>query len=306
MSEIEHIKQLVRQGDLYRVQGLLEDSIAKYQELLKFIQKHERFSKDKKIVDAVTTRIRMVEEDLVDIDRADESPELSEEVQDLIQNLFSFSKDKQTSAVEGAIALAKFGQHNKALAEFERLLKQGIMPLEVGKNILRWHLTFSSENAAVMQFKLWMSRNELSKEHLKYLRDFLENILVKRGIQADLPEIFDVPHESGQNGIVVVEEEKSVDISSIVVQLPKGPLKGESVEFEVSFQTGNTVSFIIPAEKRELIGSLEPELRLEDIQCYSQIAIFNTDGVVSGKTRITSGPRRRDYSLDITLDEGGS
>jgi tetratricopeptide (TPR) repeat protein len=305
MSEREHIKQLVRQGDLYRVQGLLEDSIEKYQELLQFIQSHERFSKDKKIMDAITTRIRMVEEDLVEVDQEDETPELSEDVQDLIKKLFAFSKDKQTSAVEGAIALAKFGQHDKALAEFERLLRKGIMPLEVGKNILRWHFTFSSPDAAVMQFKLWVSRDELSKEHLKYLRDFLENILEKRGIQADLPEVLVAPHEKDHNRIEI-EVEKSIDISSIAVQLPRGPLKGETAEFEVSFQSGNTISFIIPADEKELVESFRPNLRLEEIQCYSQIAVFNTSGVVTGNTRITSGPRRQDYSLDITIDEGSS
>ena len=303
MSEREHIKSLIRQGDLYRVQGLLKDSKEKYQELLQFIQNHERFSKDKKIMDAITTRIRMVEEDLVKIDQAEETPELSEEVQDLIQKLFSFSKDKQTSAVEGAIALAKFGQHDKALAEFERLLKDGILPLEVGKNILRWHLTFSSPDAAVIQFKLWVSRNELSKEHLKYLRGFLENILEKRGIKADLPEVVEAPHEKGQTK---KKEEKSIDISSVVVQLPGGPLKGETSEFEVTFQSGNTISFIIPADEKDLAEAFKPELRLEEIQCYSQIAVFNSSGVVAGNTRITSGSREGDYSLDITIDEGSS
>ena len=190
---------MIRQGDLYRVQGLLKDSKEKYQELLQFIQNHERFSEDKKIMDAITTRIRMVEEDLVETDQAEETPELSEEVQDLIQKLFSFSKNKETAAVEGAIALTKFGQHDKALAEFERLLKEGILPLEVGKNILRWHLTFSSPDTAVIQFKLWVSRKELSKEHLKYLRGFLENILEKRGIKADLPEVVEAPHKKRSN-----------------------------------------------------------------------------------------------------------
>ena len=305
MSEKEYIKNLVRQGDLYRVQGLLEDSMEKYQELLQFIQNHERFSKDKKIMDAITTRIRMVEEDMVEIDQADETPELSENVQNLIKKLFAFSKDTQTSAVEGAIALAKFGQHDKALAEFERLLKKGILPLEVGKNILRWHFAFSSPDAAVMQFKLWVSRDELSKDHMKYLRGFLENILEKRGIQADLPKVSAAPHETDHNRIEI-EVEKSIDISSIAVTLPKGPLEGNTAEFEVSFQSGNTISFIIPANKKELVESFRPDLRLEEIQCYSQIAVFNTSGVVTGNTRITSGPRKSDYSLDITIDEGGS
>lgn len=304
MSEREHIKSLIRQGDLYRVQGLLKDSKEKYQELLQFIQNHERLSKDKKIMDAITTRIRMVEEDLVETDQAEETPELSEEVQDLIQKLFSFSKNKETAAVEGAIALTKFGQHDKALAEFERLLKEGILPLEVGKNILRWHLTFSSPDTAVIQFKLWVSRKELSKEHLKYLRGFLENILEKRGIKADLPEVVEAPHKKGQTK--KKEEEKSIDISSVVVRLPGGPLKSETLEFEVTFQSGNTISFIIPADEKDLAEAFRPELRLEEIECYSQIAVFNSSGIVAGNTKITSGSREGDYSLDITIDEGSS
>ena len=212
MSAREHIMSLVRQGDLYRVQGLLEDSREKYQETLQFIKRHEQFSKDKKIMDAVTTRIRMVEEDLDEIENADEAPELSEDVQNLIQELFSFSKDEMTSAIEGAIALARFGQHDKALSEFERLLKEGILPLEVGKNILRLHLTFSSPDAAVMQFKLWVSRSELSKGHLKYLRKFLENILEKRGMKADLPAVIETNREKDHTE--TEEEEKGTSEKS--------------------------------------------------------------------------------------------
>jgi hypothetical protein len=75
------------------------------------------------------------------------------------------------------------------------------------------------------------------------------------------------------------------------------------LEFEVTFQSGNTISFIIPAEEKDLAEAFRPELRLEGIQCYSQIAVFNSSGVVAGNTKITSGSREGDYSLDLAIDE---
>ncbi|UCF56018.1 MAG: hypothetical protein JSW15_07880, partial [Deltaproteobacteria bacterium] len=292
------VKSLAREAELYRSQGLLDAAKEKYQELLQFIQNDERYSKDKKLVDAVSKKIQTVEENLTEVAEEDK-PELSEEVQNLIQKLFSFAKNKETAAIEGAVALAKFGQYEKALAEFKRLLNEGILPLEAAKNILRCHLTLSSPDVAIVQFKRWVSRNDFPKGDLKYLRGFLQNILEKRGIEADLPEVVVPAHEKAKRK---KKEEEVLDISSVGVQFKNGPLKGEMVEFEVTFQSGNTVSVIIPADEKQLLEAFEPGLRLPNMQCYSLIAVFNGSGVVSGKSEITSGPKKGNYTLDITID----
>jgi len=299
MSDKKQVKSLAREAELYRSQGLLDAAKEKYQELLQFIQNHERYSKDKKLVDAVSKKIQTVEENLTEVAESQEKPELSEEVQNLIQKLFSFAKNKETAAIEGAVALAKFGQYEKALAEFKRLLNEGILPLEAAKNILRCHLTLSSPDVAIVQFKRWVSRNDFPKGDLKYLRGFLQNILEKRGIEADLPEVVVPAHEKAKRK---KKEEEVLDISSVGVQFKNGPLKGEMVEFEVTFQSGNTVSVIIPADEKQLLEAFEPGLRLPNMQCYSLIAVFNGSGVVSGKSEITSGPKKGNYTLDITID----
>ena len=85
------------------------------------------------------------------------------------------------------------------------------------------------------------------------------------------------------------------------VPLNWGPLKGETVEFEVSFQSGNTISVVVPSDKTHLQEAFRPGLKLEDMQCYSLIAVFNGTGVVSGKSEITSGPKKGDFALDITI-----
>ncbi|MBE9592781.1 MAG: hypothetical protein IMF19_04805, partial [Proteobacteria bacterium] len=133
MSDKERIKSLIKEAALYQKQGLFEESKEKYEEILTFIQDHERYSKDKKLIDAVKGKIRIAEDNLDEIDKTTETPALSQEIQDLISRLFSSSKDKDMAAIEGAVALAKFGQYEKALAEFQRLIEEGKMPLVAAK-----------------------------------------------------------------------------------------------------------------------------------------------------------------------------
>lgn len=307
MSDKEHIKALAKEAEIYRSQGLLSGAKQKYQEILQFVQKHDRYSKDKKLINAVKKKITAIEENLAEVLEAPEKPEVSEDVQNLIQKLFSFSKDQQTSQIEGAVALAKFGQYEKALNEFKRLLKEGILPLDAAKNILRCHLTLSSPDVAIYQFKRWVSRGDFQAGDLKYLRGFLQKYLEKRGIQAALPEVVEAPQEKEERKKKKTKkkkEEEVLDISSVGVQFQNGPLKGKMEEFEVTFQTGNTISVIIPSDRKDLLKTLEPGLRLKDMQCYSLIAVFNGSGVVSNKSVISSGPKRGHYTLDITIDGG--
>ena len=299
MSDKERIKSLIKEAALYQKQGLFEESKEKYEEILTFIQDHERYSKDKKLIDAVKGKIRIVEDNLDEIDKTTETPALSQEIQDLISRLFSSSKDKDMAAIEGAVALAKFGQYEKALAEFQRLIEEGKMPLVAAKNTLMCHMAVSSPDAAIAQFEQWVSRDAFSRSDLKYIRTFLENTLEKQGIKVDLPKVDEAPAEEGK------PEEKEVDIidiSSVSVQLANGPRKGETVEFEVTFQLGNKISTIIPAQQKDLADAFKNGLRLSEMQCFSPIAIFNARGTVSGLRMITSGPRRGDHALDITID----
>jgi tetratricopeptide (TPR) repeat protein len=299
MSDKERIKVLIKEAALYQKQGLFEESKEKYEEILAFIQHDERYVKDKKLIDAVKDKIRIIEENLDEIDKSAETPMLSEEVQDLISRLFSSSKDKDMAAIEGAVALAKFGQYQKALEEFQRLIEEGKMPLVAAKNALMCHMAVSSPDAAIAQFTQWVSRDTFSRTDLKYIRTFLENTLEKQGIKVDLPKVDEAPAEEGE------PEEKEVDIidiSSVGVQLANGLRKGETVEFEVTFQLGNKISIIIPAQQRDLANAFKTGLRLSEMQCFSPLAIFNARGTVSDLRIITSGPRRGDHALDITID----
>ena len=299
MSDKELITSLIKQAELYRTQGLLSNAKEKYLEALKMIKNHEIYSKDMKLIDGLKDKIRIVEHTLTEIDLAPETPELSQEVQGLIIKRFSFSQDKEIGKIEGALALAKFGQYERAVAEFQRLIEEGVLPMMAAKNMLKCHLTLSSPDAAIDQFKIWVSGSLFTKVDLNSLRTFLERSLERKGIKADLPKVVKAtPGESKAKE----KESDDLELSSVSVQLEKGPRKGESVEFEVTFQSGNTISTIISANQKDLVDAFDPDLQLAEIQCYSPLAVFNTTGTVSKKTKIPSGPKRGDYSLDIKID----
>jgi len=299
MFEQEQIRSLVKEAQLYKSQGLLAESREKYLKVLQFIGEDQQSLNHGQLVGVVKNRIRAVEEDMTEIDQATLAPELSHNVQNLINRVFAISNDKERAEFKGAVALAKFGQYERALEEFHRLLKKGTMPVVAAKNIIMCHLAFSSAEAAAGQFEQWVSRDMLSKDDLKEIRSFLKNALEKDGIEARLPEIDEPPLEPDE-----IEEEEDTGvlaISSICVPLEEGPLKGDMVEFDVTCQTDNIISLIVKANQKDLLDIFRLGTRLSYIQCYSPAAVLRCSGTVFGKTGIKFGPKKGDYALEIIL-----
>jgi adenylate cyclase len=127
MSDIGYLVSLVKEAEIYRGQGLLEESRETYARLLAFVQYHKSFMTNRELIHAVEEKIKTVDRELMDRDLRVEIPDLSEELQGLISKLFSFSSNQDVAAIEGAVALAKFGQYEKALAELQKLIDRGIL-----------------------------------------------------------------------------------------------------------------------------------------------------------------------------------
>ena len=301
MADQDYIKSLVKEADLYRDQGLLAQAKGTYSKVLEFVKKNEKLRNHKKLRDAIGGKIKEIEERLSETREETAAPDLSGDVQDLIKKLFCHSQDENASAVEGAIALAKFGQHERAITEFQRLLKDGIMPVVVAKNIIRCHLALSSPSEAIDQYEQWLSGDLLSKGELEQIRMLLQNTLERKGINVRLPGDDESAWEGEKTG---KKEADVLDISSVGVRLAGGARKGRMVEFDVTFQSGNVISVVVSGNEKDLMESLQVGIALPDMQFYSPIAIFQGKGVVSGKAKIGSGPKQGDYILDIRIESG--
>lgn len=301
MSNQLKIKSLFKEAEIYQNQGLLTQSREKYLKALQLVRETRATSNHQQLVDGIKERIRTVEKHMAEIDEANETPELSKEVQNLIRDSFSFSIDKEAAAIEGAAALVEFGQVEQALTEFRRLLKEGCLPLLAAKNVIRCLLALSSPDGAIEEFKRWVSEDTFSKPDLICLRAFLENAFEERGVNAELPELGRTP-----SAICSVEEEEEdpLRISSVIVRLENGISKCKLAEFEVTLHSDSIVNVIVSAEQKELVKAFRPGIRLSDMQFFSPMGLFRSSGMISAMRKISRGPKQGGYLLDISIEEG--
>jgi hypothetical protein len=293
--------------------------MGKYKKTMELIQGSEQLKSRTNLVAGISKKINVLEKDIHKIEAAADKPEVSAKVQDLIKKLFTASEDKDqdTVALDGAIALAKFGQHERALLEFKELLAKDSVRVVAAKNIIRCHMANTSVDAAVDQYEQWLSSDLFVPGELNKLRFFLESILKKEGIEKELPtsEIQAAPPEptiempeieEAKIEVLAIKKDEDhddevLDINSIGITLDSGPRKGEIVELDVSFQSGNVISLLITGTDTDLIELFNVGETLHNIQFYSPIAMFGGSGIVDTKTHIESGPRRGDYSIDLKV-----
>jgi hypothetical protein len=311
----KQLTAMLQEAELYRAQGLIAEARVKYQDAYAFVRGIANLKNKDSLLKAIEAKFKAISDTKDRVDQGPSSTELSEKAQDLIKNLFSFSetKDADRAALEGAVALAKFGQFDRSLNELQPLLQREGIRVEAAKNILRCHMATSSSEEAIGQYHQWCSEDLFKPNQLEMVRVYLEDILQKKGIDADLPSPFaestsgavttevtdvDVAVEAEESGDT---EEEFLDITSIGITLDNGPHQGNMVEFDVNFQSGSMLSLIISKKDQSLIEGLTAGMKLEDIQFFSPIAIFNGSGVVSSKTQIKSGPKQGDFCLDIRI-----
>ncbi|MGD8366981.1 MAG: hypothetical protein PVG78_05030 [Desulfobacterales bacterium] len=306
------IKALLQEAELYRSQGLLRESIGKYQSAIEILEKIEKVKNRETLLQAIARKIEGVEKDLSAFESATTAPEMSPEVQDLIKEKFSFAGDAESGALEGAIALAKFGQYGRALEEFRSLLGNEDVYIAAAKNIIRCHISRETIDEGIEEYRSWAAGKFFNSSQMENLRVFFQGLLDKRGVEKTVSA---APAEEEDEGIDAgalaleleeaedagVQEDELLDISSIGVLMEDGPQKDERVEFDVSFQSGNEISMLIPNRDRHLIEHLRVGTKLKNIEFYSPFAMFQGSGIVTANTKIATGPKRGDYSLDIKV-----
>ena len=305
MDLAKQIKTLIKEAELYKSQGLLNESKQKFDSARKLILKNEKIKNRQNLIDAISKKIKAVEKGIDKIAKAAATPELSAKVQDLVKKLFAFSEDSNDdlAELEGAIALAKFGQYERALIEFNKLIKKDSIRVVTAKNIIKCHMELSSVEDAVDQYRQWLSSGIFTKGQSDNLRLFFEKILDKKGIDKTvLPSDEELElDEKAKIDAYTEEGEEFLDIISIGITMNNGPTKGVTVEFDVSFQSGNLISLIISGRDIKMIDDLKVGTILNDVQFFSPIAILNGKCLIAAKKKIEAGPKHGDYSVDIRI-----
>jgi hypothetical protein len=297
----EKLNVFLNEARVYQSQGLLAQAKEKYLDILELLKTGSELSGTKKLIGEVNNKIKAIQQELEEIDNEKETPQLSEEHQDLIRNIFSYSKSKNMAAVEGAVALADFGQYDKALIEFQGLLNNEMIPkMVVAKNMLRCHVTLGSPQKAIDQIKSWAEDSHFSQSELIFLQNFLENLLKEEDI---LDFVFDPVIDSADHYVPGKNVEDFFEIYSVRIQPCYDSRDKTAVDLDVTYQVGNTFRFHIKADQKNMLSRFNPGDHLDRVQCYSPSSLFNTSGTVSNKTKIASGPLKGDYTVELTISE---
>lgn len=340
MNLKDKIKSLLKQGSLYRSQGLLIEAISRYDEAIELIQANDKIKNKATLIEGIQKKRQEAGGALDKFEAAPETPEIDAKIQDLIKQQFAFSEDKDKGALEGAIALAKFGQFQRALEEFQKLLAIESIRVDAAKNIIRCYMALETLPDAVSEFKKWETQGDFPPIHLNKIKVFFEATLERAGmgdalaeaastaaaddppearLEMDEPTIEMIELDEAKPVVEVVEvpeiqapeievpepdDDEILDINSIGFTPDKGPLKDKMLELNVSFQSGDIISLLIPGRDRDIIDYMVRDLSIENAQFYSPMAIFSGTGKVIGKTKIESGPRRGDYSVDVKVIAG--
>jgi len=291
----ETIKTLFREIEVYRSHSLFEEAKGKCRKLAKLIQQNDRIKNRQDLLNIIAQKIQTLEKESCKVEEAAASAQMTTREQELVKKLFAFSEesDEDSAVWEGATALLIFGQFNKALSEFQKLISRDSLRVDAAKSILRCHIGLSSLDEAVRQYHQWLSSSQFSAREFEKIRFFLQDILQKKGIKQTLPE----PAESKEVKEDKTEEEEFIDIMSIQLPGQYKRLDGKAVVLDVSYQRGNLISVIIPGEDRELMNNFKTGLRIDDVQFYSPAVVFRSPCLISSVNQILTGPQKEGHAL---------
>ena len=293
------LKNLLQAAELYRTQGLLEEALEKYQKGLELTQEAERIKNKQKILDNINKKISDIKKEIEEFEKQPTLPEVPKEEQDLIKELFSDAKNKgkEEAVIEGAIALAKFGQFDRAMEELNTLLDKAAFRVDAAKNILRCHMARTSIDDAVIQYQEWKSSQIFTSGQLLTIRLFLEVYRyddLKEKTPLELRSMELVEELNIQDGIYP-------DICSLIITLDEGPLEGGTFVLDVGFQEKNLITLFIESHKEELLENFKIGKTLDNVQFKAAAALYKGTGVVRERMKMGSGLRDGDYRIDISI-----
>jgi hypothetical protein len=286
---------LTKEIEIYRSHSLFDEAKRKCIELERLIRSEPQIKNKKKLLSAVSKKMRDLEDGVRQFEGEKVSVQMSTTELGLVKELFSSTRDDATESAtfDNAVALLVFGQFEQALNEFYRLLESDDHRVAAAKNILRCHVGLSSLENAITQYHQWHFSDRFSPEELKKVHLFFQDTLQRTGMAEALPK----PKESSITKEDEPIEEEFIDLLSIKIPMDESSKKGKGIKLDVSFQKGEMISLIISGDKQSLIDSLEVGKEIEDVRYYSPTIVFNDKCVVSAIKPITSGPKKGDYTV---------
>lgn len=305
MNIKERVKSLLKEAELYKSQRLLREAREKYTLVIEILHQQTRIQNRDTLITAVERKRESLDSAIAKWDQSQVNPEVSGKVQDLIKRLFTTPEEggsDEEKTINEAITLAKFGQHRKALEEFSRLVRISSVCMSAAKNAVKCYLELAEPEEAMETIRGWWREGCFTPEQYTSITSFMQSTFEQKGLDWDDAMMGTDGGADEVDAFTAPIDDDIIDITSIGVNFDDGPMEGEHLELDVSFQSGSLLSLIVDRSEKNLLALLQKGQAIHDVDFYSPIAIFKGSAVVESNTEILSGPKKGDFSLDIRID----
>ena len=318
------IESFLKQAGMYRDQGLLNEARDAYGQACALIQKNERVKNRDTLIRGLQKKMADLSAEIDHLERPPQIQEISADIQNLIKKKFAFADDVNEAALEGAVALAKFGQYQRAIQEFEGLIQRQPVGVEAAKNIIRSYMAYAAVDDAVDCYERWLDGDWFQSEQMAEIRAFFQSALEREGHDRYLADKKATDDPGGASAdddpqietiddiepLIIAREEIDAlageitdfqDVNSIVIVMTGRDGRKKQVELTVNFQSKTTLSLLISSREKALMDYLEVGKNLTDVLYYSPYALLHGSGRVMAMNQIRVGPRQGDFSVDIEM-----
>nr|QIV52805.1 hypothetical protein [uncultured bacterium] len=218
------------------------------------------------------------------------STKMSQQELDLVKKLFAFSGGQHSgeASPELGTAYLVMGQYEKALSEFNILVKNAKQRVFAAKNILRCYIGMATLEDAILQYNIWTVSGQFSYDDLAKVYSFLQNILIKRNSKEFIPK--PSPEKKAKNE--KPQEDEYLDLLSIKINPDNNDRKNTAISLDVEFQKGNVFSVILPKKESPIIEMMKAGKTIKNVEITATSVVFQENCLIAGKRVIKKGPQK--------------
>ncbi len=298
MNPEPKILSMLKEAQLYRQQGLLEETLQQYRKIEKTIRGHKTAKNKEALLEKVLKKKQAVEKEFHVYLESREIPEVSDKVRKLMRSMFSLDDPevKGSSLLGEAIALAGFGQYDAAVEALERLLDIESLRLDAAKKLIAYTLEFKGKQKAIGMIRKLEADNRFSMEDrnnlIKYLQEQLK--ITDVGKNPALKQMQEPDSEISDSDVF--------DISAIRLKKTESQGKKDNRQkLNIIFQHGTKINIIVPRDQKDLSSVFQTGRTVEGVVCYSTMGTFSSTMYVLLNRTIDFGPHNGDASINLKI-----
>ncbi|TYT75414.1 tetratricopeptide repeat protein [Desulfobotulus mexicanus] len=284
MSVKDKFQVILKEARLYSSQGLYDEALTRFESLEKLVEPIAGLKNKEALISDIRQRISELHEKISAASEKNEKRTFTARESKLVNTLLPDTEETPAEMrLEKGRLLARYGSYPAAIALFSAILKDKKFGEDAGHGLITAMVKDKREEEAADLLRQWQASGLFSEKELTRFQSLIPGMT--SGMEA--------------------AEDSSMDllpVSSVGIRLENVPEElNDQVDLDVSFQSGNLVSLIISSKDKKLIDDLKVGLRLNDMRCYSPVAVFRSSGVVASKHQINAGPKKGDWCLNIEI-----